>query len=107
RPKRYTAGFRFGFATDTYDSDGEARGSDSAPTLDASILERLAFERIGRFEQMPPAFSAKKVQGRPAYELARKKQTVELKPVEIELFEFRLTGVDGPIARFAIECSSG
>jgi tRNA pseudouridine55 synthase len=107
RRKRYTAGFRFGFATDTYDSDGEALGADSPPTLDANTLERLAFERIGRFEQMPPAFSAKKVHGRPAYELARKKQPVELKPVEIEVYEFRLTEVEGSVARFVIECSSG
>lgn len=107
RRKRYFAGFRFGFATDTYDSDGEAQGPDAAPVLDRSVLERLAAERTGRFEQMPPSFSAKKVHGRPAYELARKKQTVELKPVEVELFEYRLTEIEGSIARFIIECSSG
>ena len=107
RRKRYTAGFRFGFATDTYDSDGEAQGPDAAPMLDAAVIERMAAERVGRFEQMPPAFSAKKVHGRPAYELARKKQAVELKPVEIEIFEYRLTAIDGSLARFVIECSSG
>ena len=107
RRKRYNAGFRFGFATDTYDSDGEAQGPDSPPTLDAVTLERFAAERVGRFAQMPPSFSAKKIHGRPAYELARKKQPVELKPVEVELFEYRLTEIAGPIARFTIECSSG
>src|SRR5690349_3123440 len=90
RRKRYSAGFRFGFATDTYDSDGEAQGPDTAPALERSVLETLAGERIGRFQQMPPAFSAKKVKGRPAYELARRKQPVELKSVEVELFEFKL-----------------
>jgi tRNA pseudouridine55 synthase len=107
RRKRYTAGFRFGFSTDTYDSDGEAQSADSAPSLDAATLEKLAADRIGRFEQMPPAFSAKKVQGRPAYELARKKQPVELKPAEVELFEYKLLEIEGSIARFSIECSSG
>jgi tRNA pseudouridine55 synthase len=107
RRKRYTAGFRFGFATDTYDSDGEAQGPDAAPALDAAILERFAAERVGRFEQMPPAFSAKKIHGRPAYELARKKQVVELKAVEIEIFEYKLTGIEGNLARLVIECSSG
>jgi tRNA pseudouridine55 synthase len=107
RRKRYVAGFRFGFATDTYDSDGEAQGPDAAPVLDAAVLERLAGERIGRFEQTPPAFSAKKVQGRPAYELARKKKAVELKPVGVELFEYKLKEIEGSIARFVIECSSG
>src|SRR5258708_2518736 len=107
RRKRYEAGFRFGFATDTYDSDGEAHGPDAAPVLDPAILEKFAEERIGRFEQMPPAFSAKKVKGRPAYELARKKQAVELKAVEVEIYEYRLKEIAGSIARFVIECSSG
>jgi len=107
RRKRYSAGFRFGFATDTYDSEGEAQGPDTALLLDAAVMEKLAAERIGRFEQMPPSFSAKKVRGRPAYELARKKQPVELKPVEVELFEYKLLEMEGSIARFVIECSSG
>src|SRR5262249_35105962 len=104
RRKRYTAGFRFGFATDSYDSDGEPQSADSAPAIDASTLERFAAERVGRFAQTPPIFSAKKINGRPAYELARKKKEVELKPVDVELFEFKLTEIVGPIARFVIEC---
>jgi len=107
RRKRYETGFRFGFATDMYDSDGEAQGLDAAPALDFATLETLAAERTGRFEQMPPSFSAKKVKGRPAYELARKKQVVELKAVEVEIYEYKLTEIEGNIARFVIECSSG
>jgi tRNA pseudouridine55 synthase len=107
RRKRYSAGFRFGFATNTFDSDGEPEGPDASPELDRALLERFAAERVGRFEQMPPSFSAKKIHGRPAYELARKKQVVELKPVEVEVFEYKLTEIDGNIARFVIECSSG
>src|SRR5580700_3583632 len=107
RRKRYSAGFRFGFATDTYDSDGEAQGPVAPVTLGRDLLEKLAAERVGRFEQMPPSFSAKKIHGRPAYELARKKQTVALKAVEVELFEYKLTEIEGNVARFVIECSSG
>jgi len=107
RRKRYTAGFRFGFSTDTYDSEGQAQVLDSAPALDRATLEKLASEHIGIFQQMPPAFSAKKIHGRPAYELARKNQPVALKPVEVELFEYRLTTIEGQVARFVIECSSG
>jgi tRNA pseudouridine55 synthase len=107
RRKRYTAGFRFGFATDTYDADGQPQGPDSLPVLDPSTLQKSAAERIGRFQQTPPLFSAKKVHGRPAYELARKKQSVDLKPVEVELFEYKLKETDGTLARFDIECSSG
>jgi tRNA pseudouridine55 synthase len=107
RRKRYAAGFRFGFATDSYDSDGQPQGPDTPAALHRELLERFAAERIGRFEQMPPSFSAKKIHGRPAYELARKKQAVELKAVEVELFEYQLTEIEGSIARFVIECSTG
>src|SRR3981081_2146993 len=107
RRKRYTAGFRFGFATDTYDSEGQAQGPDAPPVLDRATLEALASQRLGRFPQTPPSFSAKKVKGRPAYELARKKQAVELKSVEVEIYEYKLRETEGSIARFVIECSSG
>ena len=107
RRKRYTAGFRFGFATNTYDSEGTALAPEVPVTLNREQLQQLANQSIGRFDQMPPIFSAKKVAGRPAYELARKNQAVVLKPASVELFEYRLTEIDGPIARFSIECSSG
>src|SRR6266852_4582089 len=71
RRKRYVAGCRFGFATDSYDADGEPQGPDTAPQLDAAMLERLGADRGGRFGQLPPPFSAKKIHGRPAYEFAR------------------------------------
>jgi tRNA pseudouridine55 synthase len=107
RRKRYESVFRFGFATDTYDADGEPAGPDAAPQLDRAELERLAARLTGKFPQMPPAYSAKKIQGRPAHELARKGQPVELKAVEVEVFEFRLLEMDGSTARFAVECGSG
>lgn len=107
RRKHYNAAFRFGYATNTFDSEGVAAGPDLSPTLERELLERLTAESVGRFEQMPPIFSAKKIHGRPAYELARKNQAVELKPASVEVFEYRLTGIEGAVARFSIECSSG
>jgi tRNA pseudouridine55 synthase len=107
RRKRYTATFRFGFATDTYDSDGTPLGPDTAPVLDREEIERLAAARVGRFPQMPPPYSAKKIHGRPAHELARKKKPVELKAVEIEVYDFRVTEVCGLLAKFSIECAAG
>jgi tRNA pseudouridine55 synthase len=107
RRKRYTCAVRFGFATDTYDADGEAVSADSAPVLDSSQIEALAATFMGKTQQTPPAFSAKKIHGKPAHELARKHKTVELKPVEVEVFEFRLVNVEGSTARFVVECGSG
>src|SRR5271154_6899557 len=107
RRKRYTCAVRFGFATDTYDADGEPLGPDSAPVLDAEQLQRLAAQFVGKIQQMPPAFSAKKIHGRPAHELARKHKPVKLAPVEVEVYEFRLTGIEGAVARFTVECGPG
>ena len=107
RRKRYDCAFRFGFATDTYDADGTPLGPDAPPQPTREELEPLAAQLTGRFAQTPPPFSAKKIQGRPAHELARKKEPVELKPVEVEVHEFALREVQGPLARFVIECAAG
>src|SRR5260370_2399099 len=56
---------------------------------------------------MPPIYPARKIHGRSAYELARKNLPVELKPVQVEVFEYRLVEIEGAVARFVIECSSG
>src|SRR5579885_1821592 len=87
RRKRYESTFRFGFATDTYDADGKPLAPDDPPQLDRVTLEVLAARQTGRFEQMPPPYSAKKVQGRRAHERARQGQPVQLKPAEVEVFE--------------------
>jgi tRNA pseudouridine55 synthase len=107
RRKRYTCAVRFGFATDTYDADGEPLSEDSAPELDAEKLRALAARFVGKIQQTPPAFSAKKIHGRPAHELARKHKPVNLQPVEVEVFEFQLIGVEGSVARFVVECGAG
>src|SRR6266566_4178614 len=74
----------------------------------ASASRRIPTIPMARHRgQTPPSFSAKKVKGRPAYELARKKQTVELKAVEVEIYEYKLKEIEGSFARFGIECSSG
>jgi tRNA pseudouridine55 synthase len=107
RRKRYTCAIRFGFATDTYDADGEALSPDSSPSLDAEQLAVLAKQFVGKTQQVPPSFSAKKIHGRPAHELARKHKPVNLDPVEVDVFQFRLTGVEGSRARFEVECGAG
>lgn len=107
RRKRYACAVRFGFATDTYDADGEPQGADTSPSLDSRQVEELANRFLGKIQQIPPAFSAKKIHGRPAHELARQHKPFKLDPVEVEVYEFRLTGIEGPIARFEVECGAG
>jgi tRNA pseudouridine55 synthase len=107
RRKRYTCAIYFGYATDTYDADGQPTSEDSHPALQSAVLEAQAAEFTGRIMQTPPSFSAKKIHGTPAHELARKKKPVHLEPVEVEVFEFRLISLEGQLARFSIECGSG
>jgi tRNA pseudouridine55 synthase len=107
RRKRYEAVIRFGFATDTYDADGVPAGPDSAPVLVRAVIEDLAAKLTGRFPQMPPVYSAKKFHGKSAHSLVRKNKPVELKAVEIEVYEFRVDSVEGSRARVAIECAAG
>jgi tRNA pseudouridine55 synthase len=107
RRKRYTCAVRFGFATDTYDADGEPLGPDAAPQIAAEQIAPLAAQLTGRIEQMPPAYSAKKIAGRPAHDLARRQQPVALQPVTVDVYELRLTAVEGATARFTVECGAG
>lgn len=92
--KTYEGTIRFGFATDTYDSQGEPTSLAQAVTLSLDYLRELASRFRGVIEQTPPPFSAKKIQGVPAYKLARKHAEVALKPVQVEIKEFEITGID-------------
>src|SRR5438270_4700958 len=82
--KAYEGSIRFGFATDTYDADGEMVGAEKAVKVTLEELRELAGKYRGRIQQMPPPFSAKKIKGVPAYKLSRKQQEVDLKLVEVE-----------------------
>jgi len=105
--KAYEGTIRFGYATDTYDATGKSTSEYVAPALDATALGRVFQEMTGRILQTPPPFSAKRVDGRRAYELARQQKPVELKPVEVEIYALELFGVEGELVRFAVECSGG
>jgi tRNA pseudouridine55 synthase len=109
--KSYEGAIRFGFATDTYDADGGALGADrSEEALGMLSLERVmeaAARFRGEMEQTPPAFSAKKIAGTPAYKLARKGQAPELKPVKINIASFEIAALEGAEATFTMRISAG
>src|SRR6476469_8389245 len=77
--KSYEGEFRLGFSTDTYDATGEPRSSPTEIRVTIEDLREAAAKFVGSIEQTPPPFSAKKIAGVPAYKLARKGQTPELK----------------------------
>jgi tRNA pseudouridine55 synthase len=105
--KTYEGQIRFGFATDTYDAAGDPTSPAQSVSLSLDELRSLAIQFHGVIEQMPPPFSAKKVHGVPAYKLARKQKEVQLKPVQVELKEFEILGVENDCARFRARVGSG
>jgi tRNA pseudouridine55 synthase len=105
--KTYEGAIRFGFATSTYDADGESTTPPQSVTVKLEEIRALAAEFQGTLQQMPPPFSAKKIAGVPAYKLARKHQEVRLKPVQVEVKEFVILDVEGDRALFRAHVGSG
>ena len=105
--KIYEALVRFGWSTTTYDRAGEATSEKLDVAFTAEELEPFLERFRGEMLQTPPPVSAKKVDGKRAYELARQSIAVELEPVKVEIYELELLGIDGPFARLRAHCSGG
>jgi tRNA pseudouridine55 synthase len=105
--KTYEGEIRFGFATDTYDADGDAVGETCVPQVTLEQLKDASLKFRGDLLQTPPPFSAKKIQGVPAYKLARKDQPVELKSVPVTVHELQIFDVTGDRASFRARVSAG
>lgn len=105
--KIYEGLVRFGWATDTYDRAGKPLGPMTEVTLDPQQLEPLLETFRGEILQTPPPVSAKKVEGKRAYELARQSVMVELEPVKVHIYELTLLECHGPGARLRAHCSGG
>jgi tRNA pseudouridine55 synthase len=106
-PKTYTGAIRFGFATDTYDADGIPATPVDAPLPSNNQIQSAAARFRGQVEQTPPPFSAKKVDGKPAYKAARRGESVGLKPVSLLIEEFVIGEINDGCAEFTIRISSG
>ena len=105
--KTYTFEVTWGAATDTDDSDGTViRTSALRPAR--SEIEAMLPKFTGRIEQIPPDYSAIKVDGQRAYDLARAKEKLNLTPRKVEVRRFALTGLPDPDhARFEVDCGKG
>ncbi len=107
KDKIYEANFVFGYETDTLDTSGKIVKAKEVNFTEAE-LEGAVKSMIGKYEQMPPIYSAKKVGGKVAYVEARKGQEVNLSPKEVEITSFKILGKVGENTyRFEISCSSG
>src|SRR5207248_1018726 len=105
--KTYEGVIQFGWATDSYDAAGTPAGETNEVTVEhVDFLPHVA-RFMGELEQMPPQFSAKKVQGVRAYELARRGEVAALTPKKVTVYEFEVLGVTGSAVRFRVRSSAG
>lgn len=110
RQKEYVGRFQLGVTSETDDSTGDVRPTDAAPVTRADLEKHLDNFR-GSIEQVPPKFSAMKVDGKRAYDLARAGREVDLKPRTVQVFELEIvdTPDDGPLSDYGLRivCGSG
>lgn len=105
--KRYQAIIRLGNATDTYDAEGVFLGEEREVNITEEQFVEALQSFVGRIEQTPPPYSAVKVKGRKAYELARKGEKVDLAPRMIDVYHLELLEWAPPEAVVDVHCSSG
>jgi tRNA pseudouridine55 synthase len=108
--KEYLADVRLGSSTDTYDVTGTrlpARGERPAESVTADDLAHALETFRGTYDQVPPAFSAKKVGGVAAYKLARRSQDVALAPAPVTVKALTLERFEGGLVRLSVTCSAG
>jgi tRNA pseudouridine55 synthase len=104
--KRYQAVVRLGATTDTYDAEGRVTSSSPVDISEEQFEEALS-QFIGEIEQKPPPYSAVKIKGRKAYEMAREGEEVDLQPRKIHVYNLELLEWAPPEAVIDVYCSSG
>lgn len=107
RPKEYFAMMKLGEATDTQDYTGTVVKREDIPDGAAEMLERIFPRCIGEIQQIPPMYSAKRVQGQRLYELARAGDTILRAPQTVTIYELEVLEQALPYLRFRVVCSKG
>ena len=105
--KTYVGSFRLGVSSETEDIEGRLEPLADAPVITAAQIEAVLPKFSGEIQQMPPKFSALKINGKRAYDLARQGKEVKLQPRLIQVYSLRLTAFDYPDFQLEIECGTG
>ncbi|HNT53077.1 MAG TPA: tRNA pseudouridine(55) synthase TruB [Anaerolineaceae bacterium] len=105
--KRYQAVIELGVSTDTYDADGEILTSAPVDNITEEQFKEALAGFVGEIEQVPPPYSAIKIKGRHAYDMAREGEEVDLAPRKINVYSLELLEWDPPEAVIDVYCSSG
>lgn len=105
--KRYQATIQLGSSTDTYDSEGEITQTSEVGEISEEDFNEILQKFVGEIEQIPPPYSAVKVKGRKAYEMARQGEDVDLEPRIINVYSLEILEWAPPEAVIDVYCSSG
>ena len=105
--KEYIATLKLGATTPSYDLEKEIDATYPTEHITRQLVEETLKRFVGTIEQIPPAFSACKVDGKRAYDLARKGNEVELKPKTLVIDEIELLECDLPVIKIRVVCSKG
>lgn len=105
--KEYTGTITLGAATPTYDLESEPTSVGSIAAITLATAQQMAHSFTGVIQQIPPAHSAIKIDGKRVYELARKGQDVKLEPRTVTVNTFELTNWQPPVLSFRVVCSTG
>ena len=107
KQKTYVATFKFGILTDTLDATGEVLANSQIEPINEDKLKEVLPKFIGKISQIPPKFSAKSINGKRAYDLARNGVEFELKPKDVEIYSIKVIEFDGIFVKLEITCGSG
>lgn len=105
--KEYIAEIELGIETPSYDLETEVISRGDASVVTEAKLVEVLNTFLGEQDQIPPIFSAKKIKGEKAYDIARRGDTVEMKSSRITISEIELVSFDNPKATFKVRCSKG
>jgi tRNA pseudouridine55 synthase len=105
--KTYEGRIRLGFSTDSYDASGNPTSEEKHELPPESLLAEAIGKIRGEILQLPPPYSAKKINGKPMYRLARAQRDFVRKPSRVEVHQFRLVHYAPPFLDFEAVCSSG
>jgi tRNA pseudouridine55 synthase len=105
--KRYQATVRMGSSTDTYDSEGTVTSRAPVDHVTEDKFFEILQTFVGEIEQVPPPYSAVKVKGKKAYEMAREGEEIELEPRKIEVYSLDILEWAPPEVVIDVYCSSG
>ena len=105
--KEYTGTFKLGGTTPSYDGETEPDANFPTEHITEELIHQTTEQFTGKIIQIPPVFSALKINGKKAYQYARKNQEVKMRERKVEIISFTITKIDIPFIDFHVKCSKG